>query len=299
MKIKPIIAVLISLGLAVSVPHAAFAAETSTSSDNEIAMCSLDSSKNGLVKSGSTYYFYIDGKKLRNTWKTLSGSKYYFTKNGKAATGSCKIKGSYYIFSSSGKLQSSKKPKVKTVGKSKYIYGMDGMAQIGWQVVSGKLYYASKTGKCAASKVVDKIPLSSKCYAKPSNVRTKLMIESLNVISKVTTDKMTRFQKLEACWKYVNSFRWRHEMFPNKRKKDWQLQFAYDDLKNKLHNCCGLTASFCALAKALGEDPYMCTRGKEHMWTRINGKYWDNVNKVKAGNQGYWPEVKSLSLRFW
>lgn len=32
-------------------------------------------------------YFYKDGEKLRNSWKTVKGNKYYFGKSGKAYTG--------------------------------------------------------------------------------------------------------------------------------------------------------------------------------------------------------------------
>ena len=48
-------------------------------------------------------YFYKDGEKLRNSWKTVKGNKYYFGKSGKAYTGKKKIGKATYFFADSGK----------------------------------------------------------------------------------------------------------------------------------------------------------------------------------------------------
>lgn len=40
--------------------------------------------KSGLVQSGKKLYYYQDGEKVKNCWKTVKGSHYYFGKNGAA-----------------------------------------------------------------------------------------------------------------------------------------------------------------------------------------------------------------------
>lgn len=72
--------------------------------------------KKGLKKSNGKYYYYVNGKKVKNTWKsvkvTVNGKKttckYYFGKNGAAVTGKKTIGGKAYYFNSKGQLQTSK-----------------------------------------------------------------------------------------------------------------------------------------------------------------------------------------------
>lgn len=71
--------------------------------------------KNGLVKKGSNYYYYKNGKLLKNAWKTIGKNRYYFGKTGaaykaKATPGMTyninlkKIKGKYYGFDSKARM---------------------------------------------------------------------------------------------------------------------------------------------------------------------------------------------------
>lgn len=77
--------------------------------------------KKGLKKSGKYYYYYVNGKKVKNTWKTVkttSGGKkvsykYYFGSNGRAyAASNLKTTDGY-----------TKNVVVKKIGK--YYYGFD------------------------------------------------------------------------------------------------------------------------------------------------------------------------------
>ncbi len=40
--------------------------------------------KKGLKKEGKYYYYYVNGQRVKNTWKTVNGRKYYFGSNGRA-----------------------------------------------------------------------------------------------------------------------------------------------------------------------------------------------------------------------
>lgn len=88
--------------------------------------------KKGLVKSGKNYYYYQNGKKIKNKWKTVTvknskGKKvsyrYYFGKDGKA-----------YIAKNEKSLGYTKNIVCKKIGK--YSYGFD---RLGHMVKSG--YY--------------------------------------------------------------------------------------------------------------------------------------------------------------
>ena len=73
----------------------------------------------GLVRNEKgDLYFYKDGEKLRNSWKTVNGNKYYFGKSGKAYTGKKEIGKATYFFADSGKRKSG----WKTIHKKKYYF---------------------------------------------------------------------------------------------------------------------------------------------------------------------------------
>lgn len=102
--------------------------------------------KNGLVKEGSYYRYYTNGKLLKSAWKTIGGKKYYFKSNGNVATGSYKIKTTYYVFSTKGQLLTSTKTRVVTVGKTKYYVDKNGKAVKGIDVIGGKFYSFQTNG---------------------------------------------------------------------------------------------------------------------------------------------------------
>lgn len=257
-----------------------------------------------LSKKGKYIYGYCKGKAVRSAWGKSGSKRYYFKKNGRAATGSLKIKGAYYVFSSKGVLASSSKPKITTVGSAKYVSGKDGKALSGWQVVSDRLYYASKTGKLSKSKTVDKIPLTSKYYAKTTSERTKLMKESLKIIARITNDKMTRFEKLEKCFNYSCRIKFRVTYYPATSDKDWQIKWANHTLEAGIANCYGFCCVFAGMAKALGEDPYLIYFKEDHdkhIFVELSGKYWDNSTRLKDTDKPCFDfsEETTTKVHFW
>lgn len=125
----------------------------------------------GLEKnSDGTYSYYIDGIKLKNSWKTIKGNKYYFAKNGNAYTGLQKIKNNYFYFSKDGKMQTGWKkigkrkcyfsPKTgqaytgkKKIKNGYYYFSKTGEMQTGWKKIGGRKYYFSeKSGKAYTGK---------------------------------------------------------------------------------------------------------------------------------------------------
>ena len=102
--------------------------------------------KNGLLKEGTYYRYYENGKLLKSAWKTVGGKKYYFKSNGNAATGSYKIKNVYYVFSTKGQLLTSTKTRIVTVGNAKYYVDKNGKAVKGIDVINGKFYSFKTNG---------------------------------------------------------------------------------------------------------------------------------------------------------
>ncbi len=68
--------------------------------------------KKGLKKEKGSYYYYVNGKQVKKTWKTIKGQKYYFGKNGKAYAAPDRSSQGY-----------KKNIVVKKIGK--YSYGFD------------------------------------------------------------------------------------------------------------------------------------------------------------------------------
>ena len=84
----------------------------------------------GLIRDENGHLFYYkDGVKIKNAWKTVSGSKYYFGKSGKAYVGKRKV------------------------GKATYYFAVNGKRKTGWRTINGKKYYFSpKNGKMVTGK---------------------------------------------------------------------------------------------------------------------------------------------------
>ena len=84
----------------------------------------------GLIRDEKGHLFYYkDGVKIKNAWKTVNGSKYYFGKSGKAYVGKRKV------------------------GKATYYFAVNGKRKTGWRTINGKKYYFSpKNGKMVTGK---------------------------------------------------------------------------------------------------------------------------------------------------
>lgn len=221
-------------------------------------------------------------------WKVKKSGKYYVKPNGKLATKSYKIKGKYYVFSLKGKLLLPKKNSLMDVGNKTYYVSKKGTALTGWHIIRGKLYNMEKTGAVRKNKKYQGIELTDTGAAKNSR-ETKIKFETVKTVAKVTDDKMTKKQKLYACWKYISSkkkFQYVSK-YPDLKKKGWQKETAYDMLKTKKGNCYSFACAFAAMANELGYESYVITgriKGSRdntpdgftrHAWVKIDGRYYD------------------------
>ena len=114
--------------------------------------------KNGLLKEGNSYRYYINGKMVTNTWKKVKNHYYWFKSYGKAAA-NCyyKVKGVYYVFDEKARRLSPAKKAVVKVKNISYFVDTKGRAVKGWNEYKNKMYYSYSNGKCVVNTKIDGI----------------------------------------------------------------------------------------------------------------------------------------------
>ena len=112
----------------------------------------------GLIRDeNGNLFYYKDGVKLKNTWKTVNGSKYYFGKSGKAYVGKRKV------------------------GKATYYFAVNGKRKTGWRTINGKKYYFSpKNGKMVTGKKTISHYL---CYFNEKGVLTRKIDKNKKMVA--------------------------------------------------------------------------------------------------------------------
>ena len=112
----------------------------------------------GLIRDENGHLFYYkDGVKIKNTWKTVNGSKYYFGKSGKAYVGKRKV------------------------GKATYYFAVNGKRKTGWRTINGKKYYFSpKNGKMVTGKKTISHYL---CYFNEKGVLTRKIDKNKKMVA--------------------------------------------------------------------------------------------------------------------
>ena len=112
----------------------------------------------GLIRDeNGNLFYYKDGVKIKNTWKTVNGSKYYFGKSGKAYVGKRKV------------------------GKATYYFADNGKRKTGWRTINGKKYYFSpKNGKMVTGKKTISHYL---CYFNEKGVLTRKIDKNKKMVA--------------------------------------------------------------------------------------------------------------------
>lgn len=134
----------------------------------------------GWVKKNGKRYCYSNGKKLKKTWLTSNNKRYYLTATGAAATGSVKIAGTYYVFSSKGVLQTGTKTREVKVDGTVYRVSKKGTALKGWTSGKKRLYLANGALATGARLINGKLQLFSAkgvYKAEKSKTMRKLCVE--------------------------------------------------------------------------------------------------------------------------
>ena len=238
--------------------------------------------KNGLIKSGNTYCYYVNGKVVKNTWKKVKGKYYWLKANGKAAVnGHYKVKGVYYVFDKNACRLSPGKNAVVKVNGQNYFVDAKGRAVKGWNELNNKMYYVYANGKCASSTVVEGIKFDKYGVAADlTQARCKLAAKTF--IELHTTSKMSNYTKFRTCFRYIMAYtRFSPRKSPSKEEfktTSWVYKYALDMFQTNLTgNCYGISSCVAAIAKELGYTPYVVTITDDHSFVTINGLYYDNM----------------------
>lgn len=145
----------------------------------------------GLVRKNGKLYFAQNGKTVKSQWMTLNGSKYYFKSNGVAATGPSKIKGKYYVFSSTGKLFDGSKARTVSYKGDKYQVTKTGAAKSGWDKRNKHRF--AKNGKMFKGDSI----VGEKFYAFSSKgIYNKSRTKQLRNLARIDTDAAPLLAKL-------------------------------------------------------------------------------------------------------
>lgn len=156
--------------------------------------------KNGLLKEGKVYRYYVNNKPVRNKWKKINGKYYWFKSNGVAAhDGYYKVKGVYYVFDKYARRVAPGKKAVVKVNGVKYFVDAKGRAVAGWNELNGKMYYVYKNGKCATNETVGGIKFNKNGYA--SNLtQARCKLAARNFIARHSNANASNYEKFRSCF---------------------------------------------------------------------------------------------------
>lgn len=205
---------------------------------------------------GNKIFYYYKGKMVRNKWKRYEGYKYYFGEDGYACIGGSKIGNKAYVFDENGHLLENQKGKMRTVLNKKYCIASDnGQPKTGYFIYHNDLYYADSKGRCYQNRTREDGQLyftSSGKARKDTNALLKMRV--MNLVSRLTTSKMSKNQKLHVCWEYIvddAGFQYGGSD-PDLKKAGWCRKTALSMLNTKVGNCYGFASTLAAFAKELG-----------------------------------------------
>lgn len=263
--------------------------------------------KKGLVKEGKTYAYYVNGECLKSTWKTIkdksTGKKYryYFRENGKAIVArSARLRGKVYVFDSKGRLiQKGKNTRVTLNGKTYYV-DKNGQAITGWIQIKNKLYLADSMGRFYKQRTFGDISFDHETGEINQDAAGSLKLRTRSIVSSITNSRMSKSQKLRACWNYVTHTGgfYYSPVYPDLNQQGWQKNLALRMLTNKRGNCYGFACAFAALAQEIGYSPkVVCGRVTgtrdgaadgltRHCWVMIHGCYYDPEAEWKGWMKG-------------
>jgi len=138
---------------------------------------------NGLVRKNGKTFYYKNGTKITDRFKTVDGYKYYFGKSGKAYTGKRKVNENYYYFSKTGKM---KKGWI-TIDKNKYYFSKkSGKMFTGKHSISHYLCYFSEKG-VLYRKIDKKKKMVALTYDDGPSANTPKILDTLEKYDAVAT----------------------------------------------------------------------------------------------------------------
>ena len=255
--------------------------------------------KEGLVQKSGKYYYYVNGKKVKNRWVDIGSKRYYFQKNGAAAVGLLQYGEDYYAFNEKGVMLHSKKVKIYKVGKYYYSPQADGKLRHDQFIYKGgKLYFVRGNGRVVTNMTVKGVTFNSKGVAQPS-ISTTSKIGCIETVNALTKSSWSKERKLKACWDYLTGpdFSYVLRYDANRDDKTWMKRKAIEMLNSHGGDCVSYACAFAGLASACGYHPDVIygrvpgTRDQApdgfttHCWVLIDHCYYDPEGQAAGWNK--------------
>ncbi len=241
---------------------------------------------NGLRKIDNDYFFYVNGKTIKEQWKKIEGKKYYFGKNGKAYKGLKTVKNKKFYFSQSGEMMvgavkigkhvyffkdngmNVKKGFIKWAGNKYYCSGKSGKLFKGYHSIGNKGYYFYKSGKKVC--IMAKKTYIGHLWIPADGKLNSTYAKGIRILNKKGWTLRKAYNYAVAT-KYIDMGGLRST-----------YSFADYGFSTRRGNCYVQAAEFYVLAKLLGYDVkhvHGLVVGAwkfPHSWTEVkhNGKWW-------------------------
>ena len=256
--------------------------------------------KTGIMKKGTRYYSYNEGKTRKLSKETVyvkgtvytgyylnSKKKMYSVKKGAGTpeTGILPAGTKYYGYKAG-----------KTQKLSKDTLYVDGKVYTGYYQDSGNLMYSVNKGTCSlitatlnagtgyysqnAKKMqtlsATTVYINGKSMEGMSPESLATLLRAQAVVAGITNDSMTREEKLRVCFDYVKAaYPEIKPRIPHYLGMDWPVIYANDMFVNGAGNCCSYAAAFAYMAKAIGYEEVYCCNSGEWVWAEIDGLIYD------------------------
>ncbi|MDO5146405.1 MAG: transglutaminase domain-containing protein [Eubacteriales bacterium] len=222
-------------------------------------------------------------------WKKISGNYYYAKKNGSLVTGWKKIKKNKFYFHPKGKagVKGSMAVGFTKIGKNTYYFnpkgktGVKGQMMTGWLLVEGQYYYLNDSGKMAKGTYVQGYEIKKNGKLSERANELKKMIVKLAK----KYDRGSQAASLKACYDYVvRGFSYKRS-YSFRKIPSWEMDYAYNMLKQRKGNCYSFAATFAFLAREVGYTNARAIAGMTG--ARTGGWTPHGWVEIKMGNTVY------------
>lgn len=205
-------------------------------------------------------------------------------------------KGAVFYLDANGK----KSKGLVTVNGKKYYFSSKGIQRTGWRCINKKYYFFRQSngagGYMKTSTKVNGIRLKKNgtaSYNKKQLRKLKVMVYASKVVDSITNNKMSKSQKLRACYNKALTFRY-GDGGTFYYSSTWDVDYAERMLLRGRGNCYAMGAGFAYLANAVGYKAYTVSSGG-HGWAEIKGKVYD-PNWAKSTGKKDWYYAMNYNL---
>lgn len=216
--------------------------------------------KTGIMSKGTKYYSY----KSKKTQKLAKETLYI---KGKVYTG--------HYLSRSNKMYSVKKGTLTL---------KNGVLDKGSKYYS----YNSKKSKKAQTLAKKTIYVNGKALQGMSEASMATLQRAQEIVARVTNDRMSKEEKLKACFDFVKTYTECNPRLPHYTGMDWPVIYANDMFINGTGNCCSYGSAFAYMAKTIGYEEVYCCNSGGHGWAEIDGLVYDPEWSIHNHGHSYY-----------